>query len=289
MSENSSPIRKLLNLIPFVGESAPVVSVIELHGAIGVSAGPGRRSLSYAKLAKTIEAAFKPSDLSAVALSINSPGGSPVQSRMIHNAIRRHAEKKKVPVYAFVEDVGASGGYILALAGDEIYADESSIVGSIGVISGGFGFVDAIEKLGVERRVHTAGENKSTLDPFKPEDPKEVTRLEGMLSELHEQFIALVRLRRPNKELDDPELFTGAFWSGTKAETLGLVDGIALLDDFVHARFGKDVKVKTVSSEGGSLIRRLLSDASIGPSSLIRADDVVDALQERALWARFGL
>lgn len=247
---------------------------------------PGRKGLNLTRLEKSIEKAFKPAGLSAVALAINSPGGSPVQSRLIHNTIRYHADEKKVPVLAFIEDVGASGGYILAIAGDEIYADESSIVGSIGVISGGFGFVEAINKLGVERRIYTAGENKSTLDPFKPEDPEDVSRLKGILNDLHDQFIALVRARRPGKLADDPELFSGAFWTAPKARDLGLIDGTAQMGDFLRARFGKDVKLKRISPESGSLLSKLFS-SRLGQG--VDPDIVVDAMERRSLWARFGL
>ncbi len=287
MSENQNIIAKTLSAIPFVGPSDPLVTVIELQGAIG-AVSPGQKGLTLQRVEKAIEEAFKPGKLAAVALAINSPGGSPVQSRLIHNAIRAKAEEKKVPVLAFVEDVGASGGYILALAGDEIYADESSIVGSIGVIAGGFGFVGAIEKLGVERRVHTAGDSKSTLDPFKAEDPEEVARLQAILDDLHEQFIALVRARRPGKLGEDPAIFSGEFWTARRAVDLGLVDGTAQLGDLLKSRFGKKVKIKRVSPEKGSLIRKLLSGGAAAPVGLFDADAVLDAAERRALWARYG-
>ena len=287
MTEPTSLLSRFVRALPFIGAADPLVTVIELNGVIG-GGGPGRKALSMARLEKTIEAAFKPGKLAAVALAINSPGGSPVQSRLILHDIRRRAEEKNVPVLAFVEDVGASGGYILALAGDEIYADESSIVGSIGVIAGGFGFVDAIGKIGVERRVHTAGENKSTLDPFKPEDPEEVNRLQGILDELHDQFIALVRARRPGKLSDDKSIFSGEFWTAPRAKELGLIDGTAQLGDFLRARYGKDVKVKRMSPESGSLLKKLLSggDASAG---LVDPDALIDAAERRAQWGRYGL
>lgn len=287
MAEQIPLLSRLVRALPFIGASDPLVTVIELNGVIGAG-GPGRKGLSLQRVEKTIEAAFKPGALAAVALAINSPGGSPVQSRLILNDIRRRAAEKNVPVIAFIEDVGASGGYILALGGDEIYADESSIVGSIGVIAGGFGFVEAIEKLGVERRVHTAGENKSTLDPFKPEAPEDVARLKTVLDDLHDQFIALVRARRPGKALDDPNIFSGEFWTAPKAQALGLIDGTAQLGDFLRARYGKDVKIKRMSPEGGSVLKRLLSGGDAG-AGLIDADALVDAAQRRALWARFGL
>lgn len=288
MSKSQNPLVKIWQSLPFTGKAGPLVTVIELNGVIGVS-GPGRKGLSHQKLQKVIEAAFKPSELDAVALAINSPGGSPVQSRLIFSTIRRLAKEKGVPVLAFIEDVGASGGYILAIAGDEIYADESSVVGSIGVISGGFGFQEAIARLGIERRVYTAGENKTMLDPFKREDPADVARLRDILEDLHAQFIDLVKSRRPGKIADDPEIFSGAVWTGLKAREKGLVDGTAQLDDFVRARFGKDVRIKRMSPEGGSLLKRLLSSNDAQAPSLIDADTLLDAAERKALWARFGL
>ncbi|MEZ5894367.1 MAG: S49 family peptidase [Parvularculaceae bacterium] len=261
------------------------MTVIEMTGAIGET-GAGRKGLTLKRLEKSIEAAFKPGNLKAVALAINSPGGSPVQSRLILSAVRRAAAEKNIPVIAFIEDVGASGGYILALAADEIYADESSIVGSIGVIAGGFGFQEAIEKLGVERRVHTAGENKSMLDPFKPEDPKDVERLETLLARLHRQFIDLVKERRGGKLSDNPDLFTGAFWSGEEAVQLGLIDGCARLGEFLRDRHGKDVRIRRVSPEGGPLWKKLMSGEA---APLIDPDDLIAAAGRRSLWARFGL
>ncbi len=295
MSENQNPLMKLWRALPFIGDGAPLVTVIELGGVIG-AAGPGRKGLSLQRLEKSIEAAFKPGKLSAVALAINSPGGSPVQSRLIFSMIRRLAQEKAVPVLAFIEDVGASGGYILAIAGDEIYADESSIVGSIGVIASGFGFQHAIEKLGVERRVHTAGKSKSTLDPFKPEDPEDVARLKNILNDMHAQFIELVQSRRTDKLAADEEIFSGAFWTAPRAKALGLIDGTAQLGDFLRARYGKDVKIKRISPDSGGLLKKLLSggaqsemgDLGIG-QPLIDADALLDAVERRSVWARFGL
>lgn len=298
MSENKSVFSTVWRALPFVGAARPRVSVLELEGVIGSATGPGRKGLTIARLEKAIAAAFKPSRLAAVALAINSPGGSPVQSRLILSEIRRLAAKKKVPVIAFIEDVGASGGYILAIAADEIYADESSIVGSIGVISAGFGFHEAINRIGVERRVLTAGENKSTLDPFKPEDPEEVARLKAILDELHEQFINLVKLRRPGKLSDDPSIFSGAFWAAPQAQKLGLIDGTAQLGDFLRARYGKDVKISRVSPQSDSLLKRLFSggagvdagrlEGALSGRGLVDVDEAIDALEARALWSRYG-
>lgn len=286
MSEKPNVFQRLWRALPFTGGDRPRVNVIELYGVIG-DIGPGRKGLTLQRLERAIETAFKGGGLSAVALAINSPGGSAVQSRLIHHAIRRFAREKEVPVIAFIEDVGASGGYILAITADEIYADESSVVGSIGVIAGGFGFQDAIMRLGVERRVHTAGENKAMLDPFRPEDPEDVVRLKAILDDIHAQFIELVKARRPGKLADDPDLFTGAVWTAPSAKALGLVDGTAQLGDFLRARYGKDVRIRRISPESGSLLRRLLSGGSAGP--LIEADAFLAAAERRALWARFGL
>ena len=295
MSNANNPLKAIWRALPFTGEGGPLVTVLNLDGVIG-GAGPGRRGLSHQKLEKSIDAAFRPSDLAAVALAVNSPGGSPVQSRLIHDAIRRKAEEKGVPVLTFIEDVGASGGYILALAGDEIYADESSVVGSIGVISAGFGMHEAIAKLGVERRVYTAGENKSMLDPFRPEDDKDKARLQAMLDELHEQFIDMVKKRRDGKLADDPEIFSGAFWTGVKAKEKGLVDGTAQLGAFLRARYGKHVQVKRITPDSGSLLKRLLSGGDAAAFSdhvsgrpLIDAEAVMEAAERRAMWSRYGL
>ncbi|MBI1391627.1 MAG: S49 family peptidase [Alphaproteobacteria bacterium] len=293
-----SQARQAISRLPFVGPKRPLINVIDLNGPIG--AASRGRGLSFARVRPLIESAFKPSGLTAVALSINSPGGSPVQSRLIFAAIRRAAEKKKVPVLAFIEDVGASGGYILALAADEIIADESSIVGSIGVISAGFGFAAAIARIGIERRVHTAGAAKSQLDPFVAEDPEDVARLEAILSDLHEQFIDLVKERRGDR-LDGSfeDTFTGAFWTASDARTRGLVDETGRLDDFLKTRFGEKARIKRLSPRGSPLLRALggAGAAAIGrPAPVVAIDagaiDVgaaIDALEERALWGRFGL
>ena len=274
---------------PLTDGDKPLVTVVDLTGVIGDSGGPGRKALNLSRIENTLEEAFKPDSLAAVALSINSPGGSPVQSRLIHNTIRRLAAKNKTPVLAFIEDVGASGGYILALAGDEIYADESSVVGSIGVIAASFGFQDAIEKLGVERRVHTAGESKSQLDPFKPEDEADVKRLESILNELHEHFISLVKERRGDKLKPAEDTFSGAFWTAEPAKSRGLIDGIAQLGDFLRTRFGDDVKIKKISTEKTSLLGRLIGANAKLTTGLVDADELLDTAQKRSIWARYGL
>lgn len=288
MPEKQNLLQQLWRALPFAGRNRPRVNVIELYGVIG-ELGPGRKGLALQRIEKAIEAAFKRARPCAVALAINSPGGSAVQSRLIHHAIRRFAREKDVPVIAFIEDVGASGGYILAIAADEIYADQSSIVGSIGVIAGGFGFQNAIARLGVERRVYKAGENKAMLDPFQPEDPDDVKRLETILDDIHAQFIDLVKERRPGKLAENPDLFTGAVWTAPKAKALGLVDGTAQLGDFLRARYGKDVRIKRMSPEPGSLLKRLLSGGGAGAVSLVDAESLLAAAERRAMWARFGL
>jgi serine protease SohB len=254
--------------------TAPVVTVVRLAGIIG-SLGPFRRGLSLRGMAGQLERAFKPKRLKAVALAISSPGGSPVQSALIFRRIRQLARKKDVPVLVFIEDVAASGGYWLACAGDEIYADENSIVGSIGVVGGSFGFQEAIKRLGIERRVHTAGENKSVLDPFLPEDPHDVTRLKAIQADVHESFKTLVRSRR-GKKLRAPEdqLFNGDFWTGKRAQELGLIDGLGDLRAVVMDRFGSDVRLVPVGERVGWLRRRprsrALTPTPVGTAALAR-------------------
>ena len=221
----------------------------------------------------------------AVALSVNSPGGSPVQSALIHARIRSLAEEFKIPVYVFCEDVAASGGYWLACAGDEIYADESSIIGSIGVVSAGFGFVKAIGKLGVERRVHTAGENKSILDPFQPQKPEDVKRLLALQKEIHLAFKTLVRTRRTGKlKGKENEMFSGAFWAGRQALELGLVDGIGHMHDVLKQKFGKKLVIKNIVASQGWGLKRL----GFGTFAELPAA-AIETLETRALWAKFGL
>lgn len=261
-------------------------------------ATPLRPGLSIAAVAGTIDKAFKLSKLPTVAVVINSPGGSPVQSNLIFKRIRQLAEEQQKKVYVFCEDVAASGGYFLAIAGDEIYADPSSIVGSIGVISASFGFVEAIEKLGIERRVYTAGLSKSTLDPFLPEKPEDVERLKSIQRDVHDVFIGLVKERRAGKlKAPDTELFSGAFWSGPKAAELGLIDGISDLRSKMQALHGQDVRLQVVDAPKQGLLGRLRrlspgiggSIAGGGRSGLAFADDLVSAVETRALWSRYGL
>jgi len=266
----------------------PVVAVIRLSGVIG-RLGPVRAGLSLQGLAGVIERAFSMRHLKAVALTINSPGGSPVQSALIHARIRTLAEEKNVPILVFTEDVAASGGYWLACAGDEIYANENSIIGSIGVVSSGFGFADFIARHGIERRVHTAGERKAILDPFRPEDPEDVARLEAIQADVHASFIDLVRTRRGRK-LNGPEeeIFSGAFWTGKRAREMGLVDGIGDMRSVLRDRFGKDVKLRVVTQRRG-WARRRLGLRLEPPEPFEWAAAALAAVQERLIWNRFGL
>ena len=229
----------------------------------------------------------------AVALAINSPGGSPVQSHLIFRRIRELAEENEVPVLAFVEDVAASGGYMLACAADEIICDPSSMVGSIGVVGGTFGFDKLIEKIGVERRLYTSGERKVMLDPFLPEKPDDVKRLKAIQKEIHDSFIDLVKSRRGAK-LQGPEktLFSGEFWTAGKAIELGLADALGDLRSILRARYGDKVRTPLIAAERGFFARRLRGISGDGPVGLVQpgfAEDVVAALEARALWARYGL
>lgn len=259
----------------------PLVSVLRLNGAIG-GAGFGR-GLTDAALAPLIERAFAPRRLAAVALSINSPGGSPVQSALIAGRIRRLAEERSVPVIAFCEDVAASGGYWLATAADEIYADGNSIVGSIGVIYAGFGFHALLERQGVERRVHTAGRSKSMLDPFQPEKPEDVERVIRLQTVIHDNFIEQVKTRRGAKLAAGEELFTGDIWVGREAERVGLIDGVGHLAPMMKARFGKKTRFVVVAPKR-SLFRRL---GAPGVEETFAAAGRM--IEERALFARYGL
>lgn len=275
---------------------APTVAVIRLQGVIAPSAG-FRATLSLAGLAATLHRAFSLKGIKAIALQINSPGGSPVQSALIAARIRALASEKHLPVYAFIEDVGASGGYWLACAADEIYADANSIVGSIGVISSSFGLEDFITRHGVHRRVYTSGEHKGMLDPFLPENPDDVARLKTMQAEIHDNFKAEVRARRGRKlKGEESELFSGAFWTGAKAKELGLVDGLGDLRSIMRLHFGPRVSLKLIGAQRGWLRRRFMRNeapaldmAQASPIAASLADGVLAAIEERAWWGRYGL
>ena len=283
--------RRIIDRLPIIGKKPPTVSVIRLAGVIGGGGGVGRRGLTLEGLAPAIEKAFAQKRLAAVALEINSPGGSPVQSDLIAGRIRALADEKEVPVIAFCEDAAASGGYWLACAADEIFAMPGSIIGSIGVISAGFGFVEAINKLGVERRVHTAGKSKSILDPFQPEKAADIKVLKRIQEDLHRQFTGWVKGRRDDKLDSDAELFTGAFWTGHESLGLGLIDGIGERRQVMRDRFGEDVRFRPVVAQK-SRLQKMLSGGSAPGLALdgaALAEGVVDGLEERAYWSRLGL
>ena len=257
-------------------KSDPTVAVIRLSGIISAT---GRGVLNDTTLTPIIEKAFTRGKPAAVALEINSPGGSPVQSSLIGARIRRLAKEKKIPVIAFVEDVAASGGYWLAAAADEIYADDSSVVGSIGVISASFGVHELINRYGIERRVYTAGKSKSMLDPFRPENPDDVARLKDLLEDIHSNFKEHVTLRRNDKLPDDRDLFTGEVWLARKAKELGLIDGIGHLKPMMQERFGEKVKLKRYEIKRPFLSR-------FGARVI---DDALHGVEERSAFAQFGL
>jgi signal peptide peptidase SppA len=263
----------------------PVVPVVRLSGVIASSGLLGNRSLSIETVAPLLKRAFDMRGAKAVALAINSPGGSPVQSALIGQRIRLLADEKKLKVIAFVEDVAASGGYWLACAADEIIVDPHSIVGSIGVISAGFGFQDLIGRIGVERRVHTSGERKSMLDPFRPEKSEDVERLARLQAEIHDGFKDWVRQRRAGKlNGDEQSLFSGEFWTGRRGAELGLVDGLGELRATLQARYGAKVYLPAIGPR-----RRLLSRFGLGLSVDGIGPGTLAALEERLHWQRFGL
>lgn len=271
------------------------IPVVRLNGMIMSGTSPLRPALSLASTAGVLEKAFAFKKAPAVAISINSPGGSPVQSRLIYKRIRDLAAEKDKKVLVFVEDVAASGGYMIAVAGDEIIADPSSIVGSIGVVSASFGFQEMIKKIGVERRVYTAGKNKATLDPFQPEKKADVDKLKKLQLEVHKTFIDLVEERREGRLTDDPDLFTGAFWSGVRGLELGLVDGLGDMRSEIKKRYGEDTKLKLISPPRGLFGWRAspggwsIGSAVDSDTVAMAANGIIDAANERALWGRYGL
>ena len=271
-----------------------VVPVVRLSGVIG-AVTPLRPGMTLAGLARTLERAFAVRNAKAVALLVNSPGGSPVQSHQIFVRIRQLASEKKLPVLAFVEDVAASGGYMIACAADEIFCDPSSILGSIGVVGGSFGLTELIRKIGVERRLYTAGEHKAMLDPFLPENPEDVERLKAIQREIHALFIALVKSSRGARlKGADETLFTGEYWAGERAVSLGLADGVADLRSTLRARYGEKVLTPLIAPASGMLAglmgRRSPAASSLGALDAAAAlpDELISALETRAIWARFG-
>lgn len=287
-----NPLRRLLPKSMRPGEVT--IPVIRLQGAIMAGGGQFRPTLSLATTAGLLEKAFAFPRAPVVAIAINSPGGSPVQARLIYKRIRDLAAEKQKKVLVFVEDLAASGGYMIAVAGDEIIADPSSIVGSIGVVSSSFGFPELLKKIGVERRVYTAGKNKATLDPFQPEKEEDVERLKKLQVEVHETFIDLVKERRGSRLKDDPDLFTGLFWSGKRSLELGLVDALGDMRTVLKYRYGPKTELRLITPPRGLFGRRLGMFGSSAPAltpdvAATIASGLLDAAEERALWGRFGL
>lgn len=286
-------IEKWMSWIPArLRPGRAVVPVVRLSGVIG-AVTPLRPGMSLAGVARMLERAFAVKNAKAVALLINSPGGSPVQSRQIYLRIRQLAEEKKLPVLVFVEDVAASGGYMIACAGDEIFCDPSSILGSIGVVGGSFGFQELIKKLGVERRLYTAGTHKAMLDPFLPENPDDVARLKALQREIHTIFIALVKQSRGTRlKGGDDLLFTGEYWAGETSVSLGLADAIGDLRSTLRARYGDKVQTPLIAPASG-MLSSLLGRRSPGvlaawESASSLPEEAISAFETRAIWAKFG-
>lgn len=284
----------LTKLLPkrFRKEGVPI-PVVRLHGTIMAGASQFRRPLNLASVAPVLEKAFSVKEAPAIAISINSPGGSPVQSRLIYQRIRDLAEEKNKRVIVFVEDVAASGGYLIALAGDEIIADPTSIVGSIGVVSGGFGFPELLKKIGVERRVYTAGSNKAILDPFQPEKEQDIEYLKSLQLEIHDIFISMVKARRGHRLADNPDIFSGLFWTGKRGKELGLVDGLGDMRGELKKRFGEKTRLQLISGSRGLFGFRQpgasLSGAVAERFAASAVSGLADVAEDRALWGRFGL
>ncbi|MDH2355080.1 S49 family peptidase [Bradyrhizobium sp. SSUT18] len=293
--ESSGLADKLMQYLPArFRPGTPVVPVVRLSGVIG-AVTPLRPGMTLATLARVLERAFSMRNAKAVALVINSPGGSPVQSRQIYLRIKQLAAEKKLPVLVFVEDVAASGGYMIACAGDEIICDPSSILGSIGVVGGSFGFQEAIKRLGIERRLYTAGVHKAMLDPFLPENPDDVAKLKALQREIHQIFIALVKESRGARlKGNDDTLFTGEYWAGESSIALGLADSIGDLRSTLRARYGEQVLTPVIAQPTG-LLSSLLGRKSPGAGQLSALeslaglpDDLISAVETRAIWAKFG-
>jgi signal peptide peptidase SppA len=293
--ESSGLADKLMQYLPArFRPGTAVVPVVRLSGVIG-AVTPLRPGMTLATVARVLERAFSMRNAKAVALVINSPGGSPVQSRQIYLRIKQLAAEKKLPVLVFVEDVAASGGYMIACAGDEIICDPSSILGSIGVVGGSFGFQEAIKRLGIERRLYTAGAHKAMLDPFLPENPDDVAKLKALQREIHQIFIALVKESRGARlKGSDDTLFTGEYWAGESSIALGLADSIGDLRSTLRARFGEKVLTPVIAQPTG-LLSGLLGRKSPGAGQLSAMesmaslpDDLISAVETRAIWAKFG-
>src|SRR5271167_2552174 len=286
-------VERLTDLVPArLRRGSVVVPVVRLSGVIG-AVTPLRPGMTLAGVAKTLERAFATRNAKAVALMVNSPGGSPVQSRQIYLRIRQLAAEKQLPVLVFVEDVAASGGYMIACAGDEIFCDPSSILGSIGVVGGSFGMTELIKKVGVERRLYTAGSHKAMLDPFLPEDPDDVARLKAIQREIHAIFIALVKQSRGARlKRADDELFTGEYWAGDTSVSLGLADAIGDLRSTLRARYGEKVQTPVIAPASG-MLSGLFGRRSAGTLATLEGvsslpEELISALESRAIWAKFG-
>lgn len=276
-------------LIPRRFKSTAVeIPVIRLSGAIMTGGSPLRQNLSLEGVATQLEKAFGDKHSPAVAISLNSPGGSPVQSRLIYKRIRDLAEEKNKKVHVFVEDVAASGGYMIAVAGDEIIADPSSILGSIGVVSASFGFTELIKKIGVERRVHTAGKNKATMDPFQPEKAADIEHIKALQLEIHETFINMVKARRGSKLADNDDLFTGQFWTGITALQLGLIDGLGDMRSHLRKLYGEKTKLNLIQPSRGLLGRKSASGIMYGQMLGAAGESLIASVEEKALWSRYG-
>lgn len=266
-----------------------VIPVVRLQGVIQAGGSQFRPALNLPNVEDLLEKAFDKKGAPAVAIAINSPGGSPVQSRAIFHRIRDLAREKEKKVLVFVEDVAASGGYLISLAGDEIIADPTSIVGSIGVISGGFGFPELLKKIGIERRVYTSGENKSVLDPFQPEKQSDIDHLKSLQQEVHRVFIDMVKERRGAKLSDNPDLFTGLFWTGETGLALGLVDGVGDMMDELRKRYGDKVEIEKIEASRGFLGRFISSRKGSAEIGAGFAAGIAETAEERAWWSRYGL
>ncbi len=284
--------RLFTRLIPARFRSNAIeIPVVRLSGAIMTGGSALRPSLSLASVAPLLEKAFGEKAAPAVAISINSPGGSPVQSRLIFRRIRDLAVENNKTVLMYMEDVAASGGYMIAVAGDEIIADPSSIVGSIGVVSSTFGFPELLKKVGVERRVYTAGANKATLDPFMPENKADIAHLKALQLEVHSTFIGIVKERRGARLSENPDIFTGLFWTGSRAKELGLVDSLGDMRSDLKARYGAKTKLKLIAQSKGLFGLRSGGTPGVNANQIAAsaAQGLMETAEERTLWAQFGL
>lgn len=283
-----SDVLKDLNPLRWLRKGTVRVPVLRLSGAIGIE-HPIKKGLDYATMVPYIDKAFDVSDAAALAIIINSPGGTPAQAHLISSYIRSLSVEKSIPVFAFVEDVAASGGYMLACAADEIYATPTSVLGSIGVISSGFGFSKLIEKIGVERRIYTSGKNKSILDPFSPEKKEDIAYIKNLQSQIHQFFISFVKERRGDKLNDvKGDLFTGAFWVGEDVLERGLADGNGLIHDILREKYGEKLKLIPIETEKKGILSYFLG-FSQKPFTGASSHEVLSTLEEKSLWNRFGL